>query len=336
MLDHRRVTAPPSLLKQIRYILADRCALKNTHAMMLRSVYLLRQEGARHKYLPALVFALVVMLGCAAPPAARGEEPATHAAKGSACARSAFRVIVDVGHTTTDPGAISARGATEYSFNLKLAEAIRQALVDAGFTKTVKMITATRPYAGLFERAARANDARPDLFLSIHHDSVPDHLLETWQYQGQTNRYCDRFSGYALFISEDNGDRAGSLAFGRLLGKELQKRGLHYTPHYTLPLMGRHRHELLDAAAGVYRYDQLVVLEKTTMPAVLLEAGSIVNRQEELELGKPERRLAVADAVVAAVADFCAARARPLATPLLKLLDPATAASDRAKAAPAR
>jgi hypothetical protein len=34
--------------------------------------------------------------------------------------------------------------------------------------------------------------------------------------------------------------------------------------------------------AGVYRYDQLVVLRST--PAVLLEAGSIVNRQEELEL----------------------------------------------------
>ena len=30
-----------------------------------------------------------------------------------------------------------------------------------------------------------------------------------------------------------NADRAGSLAFGRSLGHELQKRGLHYTPHYT-------------------------------------------------------------------------------------------------------
>ena len=299
---------------------------------MLRSAYLLRQDGAGHKYLPALVFTLVATLGCATSPVARSEEPATHAAKGSACARSAFRVIIDVGHTTTDPGAMSARGVTEYSFNLKLAEAIRLALVDAGFTKTVKMITATRPYAGLFERAARANDAHPDLFLSIHHDSVPDDLLETWQYEGKTNRYCDRFSGYALFISNDNGDRAGSLAFGHLLGAALQKRGLHYTPHYTLALMGRHRHELLDAAAGVYRYDQLVVLEKTTMPAVLLEAGSIVNRQEEVELGTPERRLLVAGAVVAAVEEFCVRRPPPPTNPLLKWLAPAATTSDPPKA----
>ena len=42
------------------------------------------------------------------------------------------------------------------------------------------------------------------------------------------------------------------------------------------------------------------------MPAVLLEAGSIINRQEELELASPERRLAVAEAVAAAVEEFCA------------------------------
>ena len=97
-----------------------------------------------------------------------------------------------------------------------------------------------------------------------------------------------------------------------LLGKELQARGLHYTPHYTLPLMGKHRHELLDPAAGVYRYDQLIVLRHTEMPAVLLEAGSIVNRQEELELASPERRAAVSTAVAAAVEDFCAARSNDL------------------------
>jgi N-acetylmuramoyl-L-alanine amidase len=47
------------------------------------------------------------------------------------------------------------------------------------------------------------------------------------------------------------------------------------------------------------------------MPAVLLEAGSIVNRQEELELGTPERRSLTTAAIVAAVENFCAAQARP-------------------------
>jgi hypothetical protein len=116
----------------------------------------------------------------------------------------------------------------------------------------------------------------------------------------------DRFNGYAIFVSNDNVDSTGSLAFGRSLGQELQKHGLRYTPHYTLPLMGRYRHELIDAEAGVYRYDHLIVLHSTRMPAVLLEAGSIINRQEELELATPERRSTIAQAVTAAVEEFCA------------------------------
>ena len=86
---------------------------------------------------------------------------------------------------------------------------------------------------------------------------------------------------------------------------------MHYTPHYTLPLMGHRRRELLDADAGVYRYDQLIVLRMTRMPAVLLEAGSIVNRPEELELASPERRTLTSAAIVAAVEDFCAAARSP-------------------------
>ena len=76
--------------------------------------------------------------------------------------------------------------------------------------------------------------------------------------------------------------------------------------------MGHRRRELVDAKAGVYRYDQLIVLRVTRMPAVLLEAGSIVNRQEELQLASPERRTLTSAAIVAAVEDFCAARAKPV------------------------
>ena len=186
-----------------------------------------------------------------------------------------------------------------------------RSLIKAGFEKAVRLITATAPVRGLVERAERANALRADLFIAIHHDSVPDNLLETWEFEGQQRPFSDRFKGYAIFISKENANPKGSLEFGHFLGEELLARGLHYTPHYTLPLMGRRRHELLDAKAGVYRYDQLVVLRKTFMPAVLLEAGSIINRDEELELATPERRALTGAAVTAAVEDFCAARFHP-------------------------
>jgi N-acetylmuramoyl-L-alanine amidase len=245
-------------------------------------------------------------------PAARGEEHPPPAAKPAAeCPHSAFRVVIDVGHTVGVPGALSARGVTEYTFNLQLANDIKQALLDAGFDKTVVLITAAAPPRGLIERAVRANAMHADLFLSIHHDSVPDNLLETWEYAGHKSHFSDRFQGYSIFVSRENGDRSGSLSFGRSLGKELQGRGLGYTPHYTLAMMGRHRHELVDAEAGVYWFDQLVVLRWTRMPAVLFEAGSIINRQEETEMASPERRAQISAAAAAAVEDFCQARAHP-------------------------
>ncbi len=256
---------------------------------------------------------LMVLALLAIPPAgglgpAQGEEPAAAVSKPDPCPRSNFRVVVDVGHTLEVPGAMSARGVPEYAFNLQLGTEVKDALVSAGFTATTLLITATAPWRGLVERAARANAMHAKLFIAIHHDSVPDNLLKTWQYGGQEEHYNDDYPGYAIFISNDNADRAGSLMFGSLLGKELQARGLHYTPHYTLPLMGHRRRQLVDAKAGVYRYDQLIVLRETRMPAVLLEAGSIVNRDEELQLASPERRSLTSTAIAAAVEDFCAAR----------------------------
>ena len=231
--------------------------------------------------------------------------------------------MLDVGHTINSPGADSARGVPEYQFNLALAGAIKDKLVEAGFDNTVRLITTTKHAAGLVERAARANAMHADLFIAIHHNSVPNNLIETWEYEGQKHQFSDRFSGYSIFVSSENGDFKGSLAFGHLLGMALQARGLHYTPHYTLPLMGRHQRELVDAEAGVYRFDLLVVLRETRMPAALLEAGSIVNRRDELTLATDERRALVAAAVTSAVEDFCAPRSQPVNATVPGRLKPA-------------
>jgi N-acetylmuramoyl-L-alanine amidase len=259
----------------------------------------------------AAVVGAMLLAGAGRYPARSEDHAAVPAAAARAtCQRSAFRVVIDVGHTLDVPGAMSARGVAEYAFNLQLSEDIKKALDDAGFDKTVLMITDKAPPVGLIERVVRANSMHADLFIAIHHDSVPDNLLQTWTY--------DDYPGYALFVSYDNPDRVGSLQFADLLGKALQARGVPFTPHYTLPLMGNRRRELVDAAGGVYRYDQLVVLRETRMPAVLLEAGSIVNRQEELDLATPQRRALTSAAVVSAVDDFCAARTHPRIERLVK------------------
>jgi N-acetylmuramoyl-L-alanine amidase len=84
---------------------------------------------------------------------------------------------------------------------------------------------------------------------------------------------------------------------------------------HALPIMGKYRHDLLDRDAGVYRYDHLIVLMKTQMPAALLEAGSIVNRDEELQMISPERQELTANAVTAALKQYCGLAPAPAATP---------------------
>ena len=256
----------------------------------------------------AVVFA-ALSLACGGVRLALSEDHAPAQAPATACRAADFRVVLDVGHTAEVPGAISAHGIPEFLFNLRLAEAAKQALLKAGFDRTALFVTDKAPPLGLFERAWFANKSGADLYIAIHHDSVPDYLLHTWDYEGQQLNYNDDCPGYAIFVSNENADRAGSLAFGHLLGKELKARGLAFTPHYTLALMRHRRRELLDPQAGVYRYDALAVLEKTRMPAVLLEAGSIINRTEELELATPTRRDLISSAMVAAVTEFCASRA---------------------------
>jgi N-acetylmuramoyl-L-alanine amidase len=110
-----------------------------------------------------------------------------------------------------------------------------------------------------------------------------------------------------MFVSHENPQAAVSLYFAQLLGDELKARGLKYTPHYAEAFMQERRRELLDPTAGVYRYDQLIVLKSTHMPALLFEAGSIVNRDEELVLSTPAHRSIIAAAVTQAVGIFCAA-----------------------------
>jgi len=285
--------------------------------------------------LAPMVIATLLALG--AWHGAAGEPAVTPAKKADApvCDRAAFRLIVDVGHTAEVPGAKTARGLHEYEFNLRLAKLIEQQLRDAGFGKTMLLITEGAKMASLAHRVARANASGADLFLSIHHDSVPDQFLEKWQYQGEEHSFSDRFKGHSIFISNDNSDRVGSLAFARLLGRQMKARGMQYAHHYTEKFMGHRQRVLVDPEAGVYRYDQLIVLKDTLMPAVLLEAGSIINRGEELAMATPERQGLISASVLDALDAFCAVRqplrpakvAHPAPVPAAARTKPAAAAA---------
>ena len=206
------------------------------------------------------------------------------------CDPAKFRILLDVGHTAKSEGAISARNVPEFSFNLHLAQRIEEKLKDAGFAGTRLLVTEGKARSSLVRRVAVANSLPADLFLAIHHDSVPNKLLENWEFEGKKRHFSDRFSGYSVWVSRDNPEFKTSLSFAELLAREMKAQGLEYAHQYTQPIMGHYQHPILNKETGVYSFDQLVVLRTTRMPAVLLEAGSIINRDEELKMDSAERR----------------------------------------------
>ncbi|WP_320416112.1 N-acetylmuramoyl-L-alanine amidase family protein [Bradyrhizobium roseum] len=224
------------------------------------------------------------------------------------CDPAKFRIVLDVGHTAESEGAISARNVSEFSYNLRLARRIEEKLKAEGFAETKLLLTEGKARRSLVRRVAAANDLRADLLLSIHHDSVPNKFLEEWEFEGKKSRYSDRFSGYSVFVSRSNPDFRTSLSFAELIGREMKAQGLDYAAQYSQPIMGRHQRELLNKETGVYRYDELIVLRKTRMAAVLLEAGSIINRDEELQMGSPERRDIISSGVASAMKTYCEPR----------------------------
>jgi len=221
------------------------------------------------------------------------------------CVPAKFRIVLDVGHTAESEGAISARNVAEFAFNLRMAREIANKLKANGFAETRLLVTEGKARRSLGKRVAAANDLHANLFLSIHHDSVPNKFLENWEFEGKKSHFSDRFSGYSVFVSRGNPDFRTSLAFAELVAREMKAGGLHYARQYSEPIMGRYQHPLLNRETGVYSYDQLIVLRTTRMPAVLLEAGSIINRDEELKMDSSERRDIISSGVTMAVREFC-------------------------------
>jgi len=217
-------------------------------------------------------------------------------------------IALDVGHSSAHPGATSARGVPEFVFNQALAVAVREALLKRGFH--VRMIGAQGDMNDLKGRTRAAVGA--DFFLSLHHDSVQPQYLESWVHTGVLRRFSDRFAGFSLFVSRANPQPLASLACASQLGTALRQAGFMPSAHHAEPIPGENR-PFADRPNGVHYFDELVVLKTATQPALLLEAGVIVHRAEELALQQPATRAAMATAIAAAL-DMCL-QVKPLSAP---------------------
>ncbi len=204
----------------------------------------------------------------------------------------AATVAIDVGHFIEAPGATSARGIPELDFNRELALTIESAAQGRGL-KTV-LVGYDGFMSQLSDRTSAA--ARADFFLSVHHDSVQPYLIETWEYDSVERWFSDLHSGFSLFVSRKNRDLKRSLACASAIGAALRASGFAPSLYHADPIPGENK-PFADKTNGVHYYDNLIVLKTARTPAVLLEAGVILNRDEELRIRSDETRKRIAEAV---------------------------------------
>ncbi len=213
----------------------------------------------------------------------------------SCLAANRLHILLDPGHTPAQGGATGIRGVREVHYNDNFSQKLALALRADGHR-----VTSTRTPSeeiSLDQRAELANNSGADLFLSIHHDSAQAHYLEQFEVSGASAwRTKNPIRGYSVFVSRINPCYEASLAYAKSIAEQILVLGRKPTLHHAESIPGENR-ELLDSRLGVYRFDELLVLRKTRIPALLLEVGVIVDAQDELYV----RSLGHQDAMIRAI-----------------------------------
>lgn len=204
-------------------------------------------------------------------------------------------IALDPGHSPGKPGALSCSGVHEYVYNDALALEVANRLAASGIPVEISR----KPGENLSLGARAAKSAGKDLFISIHHDSVQPQFIRT------VNKlpFSEKARGYSIFVSRKNPFYLDSLRAAKSLAKKLRASGLAPTLHHAEPIQGENR-LLLDRDLGVYAFDNLAVLKNAQSPAILLEAGVLVNPADEELVRKPAFRAAVAEAIKSTVMDM--------------------------------
>ena len=231
-------------------------------------------------------------------------------------------ILLDAGHHPQLGGALSVTGQYEVHYNDALVAKLAQALREKGFA--VDLTRSPADVLSLSERVAKANqaqgEARADLFLSIHHDSTQLRYLKSISVdkisdngeisQLETYQTTQAIQGYSVFVSKKNARFKRSARLAEALGQAMFELGRPPNLRHAEKIPGENR-QLLNRRTGVYYFDNLVVLAKTEIPAVLLEIGVIVDVDDERYVRQEQHQNAICQAIVKAISAYFSAQAAP-------------------------
>lgn len=207
------------------------------------------------------------------PPAPRAASPAPSRAARAAAADAGLlhargplagrTIVVDPGHGGRDPGTQGPGGVEEKALTLAMARHLKAVLEAAG--ARVVLTREDDRFVGLYERAAVADAAGADAFVSIHVNASDYRSIrgvETYHYPGAP--------------------------LGTKLAQAVQRRLVEATRR---PDRGVHA-------------EDFVVVREPRVPAILVETGYLTNPGEAAVIVTAKHRRGVAEGVARGIADF--------------------------------
>jgi N-acetylmuramoyl-L-alanine amidase len=215
-------------------------------------------------------------------------------------------VVLDAGHGGEDDGARGSGGLVEKDVALDVVQRLATRLRKDGLR--VVMTRDRDVFVPLEERTSIANDARGDLFISIHANaarSASPRGIETYFVSLEASdaeaRKVAELENQALGATPSALERADPLS--AILGDMMSTLATEEASDFA-KLAQRELDRVDSVHSRGVKQAPFVVLMGVQMPASLVEVGFLTNRDDEGALGTARRREALATALARAVDEF--------------------------------
>jgi len=215
------------------------------------------------------------------------------------------RIVIDPGHGGHDVGTTGPEGLREKDLVLDVAKRLGE-LIEARMGSEVIFTRPDDTFVSLSRRTAIANDAKADLFLSIHANS------STLRSAAGVETYYLNFTTSKSALEVAARENAGSQKTIFELQDLLEKIALKDKVEESREFASRIQSSLFSVSAkndahardrGVKKAP-FVVLIGASMPSVLAEIGFISNAHDEGIMRRPEYRQRLAEALYKGLAGY--------------------------------
>ncbi len=222
-------------------------------------------------------------------------------------------IVIDAGHGGTDPGAIASSGVFEKDIVFGFAQDLAGKL-GAGGRYRVQMTRDRDVFVPLGDRVRIAREAKADLFISIHADSISaaPQVRGATIYTG-SEKATDAESA-KLAERENRADAAAGAEAAEAppdIADILQELTLRetrgFSSTFARSLMGQLA-PVMEMSTKPHREARFVVLRSPDVPSVLVELGYLSSKRDLEMLQNPDWRAGVTGSMARAVDQFFATR----------------------------